>query len=150
MTLYRFDIPVRLSAAEVRARIQSLVGHIDLGPLCQVRTAANEFNLRRKPNGLEDDNDFAPRVRGRVYQHSSGCTVRVSMGLHPFVAVFMTAWLGLTGGAALWQLSVERRPDLAGGAALMFMLGLLITFLGFYLPARRMRARLVELLTRSG
>jgi hypothetical protein len=70
------------------------------------------------------------------------------MGLQPFVAVFMTAWLGLTGGVALW-LSVEQRPHIAGGPALMFGLGLLITVLGFYFPARRMRACLVDVLTRS-
>ena len=150
MSLYRFDIPVRLSAAEVRARIQSLIGRVDRGQAWRVHTAAKEFKLYREPSDSDEGNDFSPWIRGRVREHSSGCTVRVSMGLQPFVAVFMTAWLGLTGGAALWQLSVERRPHIAGGPALMFGLGLLITLAGFYVPARRMRARLVDLLTGSG
>jgi hypothetical protein len=146
MPFYRFDIHVRLSAPEVRARIESLTDRVDTGPWW-VRTTANEFNLRRKSSDPDDDNDFAPRVRGRVNEFPSGCTVLVSMSLPPFVAVFMTAWLCFTGGSALWMASTERRP---GGLALMFILGLVITLLGFYLPAWRMRARLVDVLTRNG
>ena len=147
MNLYRFEIRVPLSSVEVRARIQSLIGQLQEGRPWRVRTTEQEFRLRQEPADPEDVTDFSPQVHGRVREQHSECTVQVSMNLHPLVAVFMAVWLSLTGGAALWQLFAERRPDSALGAGLMFALGLLVTFLAFYPSARRIKKRLIDMLT---
>jgi hypothetical protein len=148
ISLYRFEIRVPLSASEVRARVQSLLGQVEQGRPWRFRTTTTEFRFRQELVDPEDMTDFSPQVHGRVREEPSGCTVHVSMSLHPFVAVFMAVWLSLTGGAALWQLFAERRPDSALGAGLMFALGLFATFLAFYPSARRIRKRLIHALTR--
>jgi hypothetical protein len=149
MRLYRFEIRVPLSASEVRARVQSLLGQVEQGRPWRFRTTTKEFRFRQEPADPEDATDFSPQVHGRVSEQPSGCVVHVSMGLHPFVAAFMAVWLSLTGGAALWQWLAEKQINSALGAGLMFALGLLATFLAFYPSARRIRKRLIDVLTRA-
>jgi hypothetical protein len=149
MSLYRFEICVPLSASEVRARVQSLLSQVEQGRPWRFRTTTKEFRFRQEPADPEDVTDFSPQVHGRVREQPTGCTVQVSMSLHPLVAVFMAVWLSLTGGAALWQLLAEKRTDSALGAGLMFALGLLATFLAFYPSARSIRKRLIDVLTRA-
>ena len=42
-------------------------------------------------------NSFLPRIKGKFTQTENGIQIKIKMSLHPFVAIFMTFWLGICG-----------------------------------------------------
>lgn len=101
--------------------------------------------MPRLPAGFRDS--FLPVIRG-VYRRGE---VDICMRLEGFVYVFCVVWFGITGVCLL--LSVVNlfmgQPDgwkAAAGMAGMFLFGQLLVRGGFYIPAKRARRRLEELL----
>ena len=82
-------------------------------------------------------------IWGRLFSTPTGTTVRVTMFLHPLVAVFMAVWLGFVGRGAL----VDRSsPDIFLWG--MFVFGIALTAVGF-IPEVVTAKRLITLALKS-
>jgi hypothetical protein len=83
----------------------------------------NSFKVRRD---IRYRNSFLPMIWGRLISIPTGTRVRVTMSLHPLVAVFMLVWLGFVGRGALVDRSGP--PILLWG---MFAFGVVLIAVGF-------------------
>jgi hypothetical protein len=109
---------------------------------------AGAFDLRRI---ISYRNSFLPRIRGTIAPIPDGSRVAVTMSLHPSVLVFMTAWLGFTGLAAVALLVAALRGAgsayQALGPAVMFLFGWGMTLGAFSFEARRAERVLAEIIS---
>jgi hypothetical protein len=109
---------------------------------------AGAFDLRRI---ISYRNSFLPRIRGTIAPTPEGSRIAVTMSLHPAVFVFMTAWLGFTGIAALVLfVAVLRGAGSAYqplGPAVMFLFGWGMTLGAFSFEARRAERVLAEIIS---
>jgi hypothetical protein len=94
-------------------------------------------------------NSFLPLIAGTIRAEAVGCSISLTMGLHPFVLAFSAIWLsGVAMVCAMFGLRA-----LAGGSLEFWMLGLpgMLTLVatmivgGFGLEARRAEALLIEI-----
>lgn len=103
------------------------------------------FHMQRD---IRSRNSFLPQVRGSVNQTITGSRVLITMYLHPFVAVFMLFWLGITGSDALDNFMTNRELiETFIIPALMFLLGIAVTAGVFYTEAIKTRRYLEQKLT---
>jgi len=89
----------------------------------------DSFSLKRN---IRYRNSFLPLIRGRIVSTETGTQVKVTMFMHPVVAVFMAFWLWFVGSGALAETSM---------LWLMFTFGLALTLGGFFpevIKAKRM------------
>jgi hypothetical protein len=103
MPLYRFHIETRLSPPSAMARIMEIVGLPRSFPVQGFKPGAgatppfvgmvtgDAFRIRRV---IRYRNAFLPVIRGRITREPTGARVRISIYLHPAMALFMTAWFG--------------------------------------------------------
>lgn len=94
---------------------------------------------------------FLPVIVGQIQGQESGTTVIVRMRLLWFVTVFLCVWFGITGMIFLAGLLtvISGQPDGWGITASAFgfiLFGQLLAKGGFYIPAKRAKRRLEELL----
>jgi len=95
-------------------------------------------------------NSFLPRIRGTIDATSEGSRISITMRLHPFVLVFMTAWLGFAavGCGALLVSGLNGRGPVYGalGPAVMFVFGWTLAAGGFTSEARKATRLLAEVM----
>lgn len=94
---------------------------------------------------------FLPVIVGQIRGQESGTTVIVRMRLLWFVTAFLCVWSGITGMAFLAGLLavISGQPDgwgITASAAGFILVGQLLARGGFYIPAKRAKRRLEELL----
>lgn len=94
---------------------------------------------------------FLPVIVGQIQGQESGTAVIVRMRLLWFVTAFLCVWFGITGMVFLAGLLavISGQPDGWGITASAFgfiLVGQLLVKGGFYIPARRAKRRLEELL----
>jgi|BogFormECP03_OM2_1039629.scaffolds.fasta_scaffold04656_2 hypothetical protein len=102
----------------------------------------NAFKLRRD---IRYRNSFLPIIRGRILPIDLGTRVNVIMHLHPFVALFMTFWLGAVGYGLIVDSSTSRLP-----LALMFLFGIVLIAGGFVPEALKAKRLLSAAIQSSG
>jgi hypothetical protein len=157
MPWYRFDIEVALPSAEVSARIQSLIrappgfwqsvretfGSVGAGqPPFLGQVMGDSFRIRRD---IRYRNSFLPVIRGHIQPTPTGSLVRVSMSLHPAVAVFMAVWLtGVSGvGVAMLNSPYALRDSAQLVPIGLFLFGIGLTLGGFIPEAIKAKRLLV-------
>jgi len=96
----------------------------------------DSFTLRRN---IRYQNSFLPLIRGRILPTETGTQVKVTMFMHPLVAIFMVFWLWLTGPYAPADQSTSTHS-----AWPLFAFGLLVALGGFFLEAIKAKRLLVE------
>ncbi len=145
MPFYRFHIEVALPQQVVMERIRALVR--------KQPGFWQSFGEQWKPQdppsppfigSVEEEsfkfyrdiryrNSFLPRVQGRLVATPTGTRVNVIMFLHPFVAVFVTFWLGMVGFGALTIFSAGEVSSLIPAG--MFLFGVALVCGGFFSEA---------------
>jgi hypothetical protein len=94
-------------------------------------------------------NSFLPQIAGTIRAEAVGCSISVTMRLHPFVLAFSAVWLSVVATVCgMFGLSA-----LAGGSRELWMLGPLgmltlattMIVAGFGLEARRAETLLIEI-----
>jgi len=146
MPFYRFHVDVNASPQSVAGRLRKVVGEkptfwesLNRGPWNWGSTRppfvgsiqGNTFMIRRD---IWYRNSFLPRVRGQIQSTPEGTRVNVTMFLHPFVALFMTFWLAITGYGA-----VQSGPD-SSFALKAFAFVLALTVIGFFPEALKAKS----------
>ncbi len=154
MALYWFQIESPLPAQAVLERIGSLVrepptlrqsvkeavgGRPRNSPPFIGTVAGNRFRVHRD---IRYNNSFLPRIHGQVEASPRGTHIKVTMSLHPAVAVFALVWLGAVGFGAL-AAAGSTKPDASLFLLGMFLFGLALTLVGFFPEAFKAR-RLLE------
>jgi hypothetical protein len=95
-------------------------------------------------------NSFLPRIRGTIDAIPEGSRISVTMKLHPFVLVFLMAWLGFAAvGCGALLISSLRGSGPAFGAvgpAVMFVLGWAMAAGGFTFEERRATRLLADVM----
>jgi hypothetical protein len=115
--------------------------------------SGSSFEIQRI---IQYRNSFLPQITGTIRAEALGCSIAVTMRLHPFVLAFSAIWLsGVAAVGGMFGLSA-----LAGGSLDLWMLGplgmlMLVTTMivgGFGLEARRAETLLIEIFaaTREG
>lgn len=100
------------------------------------------FSLRRN---IRYRNSFLPEIRGNVQPGPSGSSIRITMFMNPFTAVFMLVWLWIVGSIA-WpgSLRAESSPTALHFAPVgMFVFGIALVVGGFFpeaIKAKRLLA----------
>jgi hypothetical protein len=149
MPFYRFEIDTTLTQQVVMERIRSLIREREaiLGFFLRTRQPFNpatpfvgsagedSFSMQRD---IRYRNSFLPRIRGKAGPGPTGTCVKVTMFLHPLVAVFVTFWLGIVGSFALLTLS-SSDPFVSLGPGSMFLFGLVLTCGAFFFEAFKAR-----------
>jgi len=146
--IYRFHVDVDVPPAIAAQRIQAVVQkgatfwgsfrtawrlRYPSGPPFIGTVQDNSFKVRRD---IRYRNSFLPMIWGRLISIPTGTRVRVTMFLHPLVAVFMVVWLGFVGRGALFDRSGP--PVFLWG---MFVFGIVLVTAGFIpevITARRL------------
>jgi hypothetical protein len=153
MPLQRFEIHSPLSTQTVLQRLQSLVrdepgfmqvwkeafgGRPKNSPPFFGVVAGNEFLMRRD---IRYRNSFLPRVHGTVLaEPGGGSKVRVTMHLHPLIAVVMALWLAITGlGTLIAVFSMQRGAEVSLVPSALLAFGVVLVAVGFYPEARKAR-----------
>ncbi len=157
MALYRFEATSPMPVEELLNRLRTLASE-EVGPWQSLkerfwgrpaihspfigRVEGNTFRFRRD---IDYRNSFLPQIRGVVTRGPGGTVLRVSMRLHPFVAVFLTLWLAGVGAGLAF--AVSRMKQVSVGVVVpagMFVFGLGLAYFGFYPEARKARRILEE------
>jgi hypothetical protein len=112
------------------------------GPPLIGSVEGDSFKLQR---AILYRNSFLPIIRGRIVPIEVGTRIKVTMHLHPFVALFMTFWLGAVGYALIAASSTSRLP-----LALMFLFGIVLIAGGFVPEALRAKRLLSAAIRSSG
>jgi hypothetical protein len=133
-----------LPVAQARARLQDAVGPVApagdgrVGRSFEGVVAGDTFRIIRVVRGR---NSFRPVLHGRIESAPSGGTrVVVSFRLHPIVAVFMAAFLVVTGTLGLIGIQEAVATGEQEGLrhmGVMFAGGLLMLFGGFAVEAHK-------------
>lgn len=87
----------------------------------------NTFRIKRI---IGYRNSFLPRIKGQIEQDYQGTKISVKMRLHPFVFVFLIAWLSVVGSVFMASLSEVIQGKALG---LGFFIPLLMLFVGFFI-----------------
>lgn len=91
----------------------------------------SSFKLRRN---VDYRNSFLPTIYGVVSDDTAGTRIKVSMYLHPLVALFMMVWFGGLGFGAV-EIAAAEPFALHGPAAIpmaMVVFGIAMTVCGFF------------------
>ena len=113
------------------------------------KVADNDFRIYRK---ISYGNSFLPIIKGKIVPDGSGTLVKVNMGLHPIIRIFMTFWLS---GVALFFAAVHISAAFSGETLdimftlippVMFILGVALMSIPFYIEAKIAKRLLSELL----
>lgn len=147
----------RLSAAEALAALSRQVEprrwlRLSYGPAMFLGTVeGSNFEIER---AIQYRNSFLPQVRGTVRQAANGCTISMTMALHPFVLAFAAVWLSLAGTAALIFLASALAERSLSPPALipagMFALFVLMATASFAYEARKTEKLLKEIFVAEG
>jgi hypothetical protein len=139
-----------LPVAQARARLRDAVEPVARPGDAQTRrsfegvVAGDVFRIHRIVRGR---NSFRPELHGRIEATPTGrARVVVSFRLHPIVAVFMAAWLGITFMLVLVAIQdavATGETKFLAHTGTMFGIGLLMPFLGF-VPEARQAIRFLE------
>jgi hypothetical protein len=136
--IYRFHVDVDVPPIVAAQRIQQVVQNAPTfwgsfrmawrlrypsGPPFIGTVHDNWFKMRRDIRGR---NSFLPVILGRLISIPTGTRVRVTMFLHPVVAIFMALWLGVVLLGALFHQS--GLSFLPWG---MFVFGIVLVAVGF-------------------
>lgn len=155
MPIYSFQVDVNVPPRIVAERLRAVVSEPptllqsfrmpwssrdpDTPPF--IGTVGDEsFRIRRD---IRSRNSFLPRVWGRMVATPTGTQVKVTMFIHPLVAVFMTFWLGMVGRGMLTENSAF--PFLAG----MFTFGVALIAWGFFPEAAKARRLITDAVLNS-
>jgi len=162
MPFCRFEIEVASSPDAVSQRVEAITrdapdlwdsikesfGVRNTGAAFIGTVGDGAFSLRRD---IRYRNSFLPRIRGVVLRNPPGSRVRVTMYLHPLVAVFVLVWLVGAGTAAFASFT---NSSTDGAASLipagMFAFGVALTLAGFYPEAYKARRLLKQAIRGSG
>lgn len=109
----------------------------------------SSFSVRRN---IRYRNSFLPQIRGNVQAAPSGSSVRITMFMHPFTAVFMLIWLWGVGGIA-WSGSLRAESSPTALHLLpvgMFVFGLALVAGGFFPEAIKAKRMLAVALGEAG
>jgi hypothetical protein len=157
MPFYRFHIESPFSTQNVLERIHGLVrdqpafwssikeqfgSRPNNSPPFIGKIEGSEFHIHRD---IRYRNSFLPRISGKVSASRLGTQIKITMSLHPFVAIFILFWLGSVGigGFAVAHKSLEQALIPLG----MFIFGVALTLGGFYPEAIKARHLLEQSLT---
>jgi hypothetical protein len=142
MPFYRYQIESKLPSAIVLARIQSITrskqGFIEsiknTFKAINNQNAAfigvvgiNEFNISRD---IHYRNSFLPMIKGNVNETPSGCTIKITMFMHPFVTIFMLLWLFMAGFGGFNAASHNNHSSVVSPIG-MCTFAVLLTLIGF-------------------
>jgi hypothetical protein len=158
MPFYRFAVNLSLPVAEVSGRIRAATG-APRGFRGSLRPAFGEaqpsvppfighvheasFRVRRD---IRYRNSFLPMVWGRTVAIPSGSQLRVTMFLHPLVALVMLLWLSAVGYGAWTSVTSSDAGSRPGRFVTvgMFMLGIALILGGFIPEAIKAKRLLLE------
>lgn len=104
------------------------------------------FDIER---AIQYRNSFLPQIQGAVCAEAAGCSISITLKLHPFVLAFSAVWLSLVGTIGLaFGLSAlaERHFDKAGLIPVgMFLFFVLMATASFGFEARKAEKLLLEI-----
>lgn len=151
MPFYRSEFVVPFAAQDVAARLRALVAPRrsffeqgfwsanDAGPPFFGTLDEHGFQMRR---AIRYRNAFLPIVRGSMVNCPAGTRVRLTMHLHPVVALFMLLWFWGLGTVSL-ELIREAVPLALLPVGLLFFGGAVL-YLGFFPEALRAKHMLEQ------
>lgn len=109
---------------------------------------ASAFKIVRR---IVYKNSFLPVIVGTVKVENGISVIDVKMSLHFFIRIFLAVWFGIIGFFFLllclnFLIEGMKEGQMLLGVAMFFILGQALVRAGFYIPAKKAKKRLEELL----
>jgi hypothetical protein len=151
MPISSFQVDVNAPTSVVVERLRAVVGPAPLVSVSVPWWGSDEANppfigkVRDGSFRIQRDsrrrNSFLPIVWGHIVATPGGTRVKVTMFIHPFVAIFMACWLGIAVRIMMSVSDINLFP-----VCIVFMIiGVAVMARGFFPEARKAR----QLLTRA-
>lgn len=94
-------------------------------------------------------NSFQPILFGRFIPNHNGTTICIRMTIHPIIAAFMVFWLSGVGLFIILGILMgleEKNWTMAIGAVAMFIFGLSMPYIGFWIAANKTKITITEII----